>query len=179
MEIILGWFLYLKTALRIGWLFMFKCKSSSTSYLGISWSLTILEKKFLRQFDTSTSSETKFSFSIKVIGMGRLLLFYHFLEGLCYSDAYTAWKVSKYGVFSGPYFSVFGLNMKIYSVNLHIQSEYRKIQTTKNSVFGYFSRSASLYDICLLQKLLEDFQGRTCRGVIYKIAKNSHHVTLI
>ena len=51
----------------------------------------------------------------------------------------TARKVSRYGVFSGLYFLVFGLN--IYSVNLHIQSEYRKIRTRKNSVFGNFSRS--------------------------------------
>ena len=29
-------------------------------------------------------------------------------------------KVSKYGVFSGPYFPVFGLNTKIYSINLRI-----------------------------------------------------------
>ena len=56
--------------------------------------------------------------------------------------AYTAWKVSKYGFFSGPYFLVFGLNMEIYKVNLRIQSKYRKIQTRKNSVFGHFSRSA-------------------------------------
>ena len=44
-------------------------------------------------------------------------------------------------VFSGPYFPVFGLNTKIYSVNLCIQSAYRKIRTRKNSVFGRFSRS--------------------------------------
>ena len=55
----------------------------------------------------------------------------------------TALKVSKYGVFSGPYFPVLGLNMEIYSVNLRIQFEYRKIRTKKNSVFGHFSRSAS------------------------------------
>ena len=36
----------------------------------------------------------------------------------------TAWKVSKYGVFSGPYFPVFGLNREIYGVNLRIQSQY-------------------------------------------------------
>ena len=47
---------------------------------------------------------------------------------------FTAWKVSKYGVFSGPCFL-------IYSVNLCIQSEYKKIRTRKNSVFGQFSRS--------------------------------------
>ena len=38
----------------------------------------------------------------------------------------TAWKVSKYGVFSGPYFPVLGLNTEIYGVNFHIQSEYGK-----------------------------------------------------
>ena len=30
------------------------------------------------------------------------------------SSAHTAWKVSRYGVFSGPYFPVFGLNTGIY-----------------------------------------------------------------
>ena len=38
------------------------------------------------------------------------------------------------GVFSGPYFPVFGLN-----------SEYRKIRTRKNSVFGHFPRSESFH----------------------------------
>ena len=38
----------------------------------------------------------------------------------------TGWKVSKYGVISGPYFPAFGLNTEIYGVNLRIQSEYRK-----------------------------------------------------
>ena len=47
---------------------------------------------------------------------------------------YTAWKVSKYRLFSGPYFPVFGLNTEIYS-------ECRKIRTRKNSVFGYFLHS--------------------------------------
>ena len=46
--------------------------------------------------------------------------------------------MSKYGVFSGPYFPVFGLNTEIYG---SIQSEYRKIRTRKNSIFGHFSRS--------------------------------------
>ena len=35
----------------------------------------------------------------------------------------TAWKVSKYGIIPGPYFSVFGVNMEIYEINLRIQSE--------------------------------------------------------
>ena len=45
---------------------------------------------------------------------------------------YTAWKVSKYRVFSGPYFPVFGLNTEIGSVNFPIQSQYKKIRTRKN-----------------------------------------------
>ena len=49
--------------------------------------------------------------------------------------------MSKYGVFSGPYFSVFELNAEIYFVILRIQSEYKKLRTRINSVFGLFSRS--------------------------------------
>ena len=49
--------------------------------------------------------------------------------------------MSKYGVFSGPYFLVFGLNTEICVVNFCIQSKYRKIRTRKTSVFGLFSRS--------------------------------------
>ena len=51
--------------------------------------------------------------------------------------------MSKYRVISGPYFPVFGLNTEVYSVNLRIQSEYRKTWTRNNSVFGHFSRGAS------------------------------------
>ena len=40
-------------------------------------------------------------------------------------------------------FPVFGLNTKINSVNLRIHSEYRKILTKNNSVFGHFSCSVS------------------------------------
>ena len=63
---------------------------------------------------------------------------------------YTAWKVSKYRAFSCPYFPTFGLNTERYGVSeryriaLRIQSEYGKIQTRKNSVFGHILRSGSL-----------------------------------
>ena len=49
--------------------------------------------------------------------------------------------MSKYGVFSGPYFPVFGLNKERYSVSLRIQSECGKIRTRRNSVFRHFLRS--------------------------------------
>ena len=54
----------------------------------------------------------------------------------------TAWKVSKYGVISGPYFPEFRLNTEIYELNLRSKSPYSvRIQTRNNSVFGHFSRS--------------------------------------
>ena len=43
---------------------------------------------------------------------------------------FTAGKVSKYGVLSGPYFPVFSPNPEIYGLE-------------KSSVFGHFSRSDS------------------------------------
>ena len=61
-------------------------------------------------------------------------------DSMTFLKFYTAWKVSKYGVFSGPYFPVFGMNTEIYGVDLRIQSEYRKIRARKNFVFGHFSR---------------------------------------
>ena len=60
-------------------------------------------------------------------------------------DKYATRNESKYGVIYGPYFPVFGLNTKIYSVNLRIQSEYRKIQARNNSVFGHFPTVVCLY----------------------------------
>ena len=51
------------------------------------------------------------------------------------------------GVYSGPYFPAFGLNTKIYAVNLRIQSKCGKIRTRKNSVFGHFSRSEMIRKI--------------------------------
>ena len=63
----------------------------------------------------------------------------------------TAWKLSKCGAFSGPYFPVFGLNTEIYGVNIGIKSEYRKIRTRKNSLFERFSRSG-----CLLRQRVKD-----------------------
>ena len=56
----------------------------------------------------------------------------------------TAWKESKYGVISGPYFPAFGLNTERYEVSLRIQSECGKIWTRNNYVFGHFSRSLKL-----------------------------------
>ena len=41
----------------------------------------------------------------------------------------------------GRHFHAFRLNTERYGVSLRIQSEYRKMRTRNNSVFGHFSRS--------------------------------------
>ena len=53
----------------------------------------------------------------------------------------TAWKKSKYRVFSASYFRAFGLYTENYGVNLRIQSEDWKIRTRQNPVFGHFLRN--------------------------------------
>ena len=68
--------------------------------------------------------------------------------------------MSKYGVFSGPQFSVFGLNTIIYPVNLRLQSKYGKIRTKKNSALGHFSRSVSRYFFSLKDPFLYKFHKR-------------------
>ena len=50
-------------------------------------------------------------------------------------------KCPKVEFFLVRIFPVFGLYTKIYGVNFRIQSEYGKVLTRKNSVFGYFSRN--------------------------------------
>ena len=60
-----------------------------------------------------------------------------------YFSRNATWKVSKYGVSSGPYFPVFEQNM---------QSENRKIRTRKNSLFGHFSRSDSRMLVQVFQR---------------------------
>ena len=83
-------------------------------------------------------------FKVYYLNSNRLLSFYFIILLV-----YAVCKVSKYGVFSGPYFPVFGLNTEIYGVNLRMQSEYRKIRIRKNSVFGHFSRSVSHIEFTL------------------------------
>ena len=68
-------------------------------------------------------------------------MFFTFLcEGKGSWTINTAWKASKYAVFSGPYFPVIGLNTEIYAINLRIKAKYTKIRTRKNSVFGHFTQ---------------------------------------
>ena len=49
-------------------------------------------------------------------------VFQCFVHKLLANRIITAWKVSKYGFFSGPYFPAFGLNPERYEVPLRILS---------------------------------------------------------
>ena len=73
---------------------------------------------------------------------------------------FTVWKVPKYGVISVPCFPVFESNTEIYFVNLHIQSEYRKMRTRNNFAFGYFSSSVSSSHYCALAPEVPGFSQR-------------------
>ena len=76
----------------------------------------------------------------------KVLLHFFFCKqnDLLSNRTYTAWKVPKYGVFSGLYFPAFRLNTERYSVSLRIQSKCRKMRTRRNSLFGHFSHSVIL-----------------------------------
>ena len=47
----------------------------------------------------------------------------------------------------------FGLSIEIYSVNLRIQSEYRKTRTRNNSVFRHFSRSEISDEVKIMRRV--------------------------
>ena len=55
-----------------------------------------------------------------------------------YDGTFTVCNVSKYGVFSSPYFPAFGLNTERYEVSLHFQSECGKIRTRKTPYLDIF-----------------------------------------
>ena len=79
----------------------------------------------------------------------------------------AAWKVSKYGVFSGPYFPAFGLNTERYGVPLRIKSKCGKMRFRKNSAFGHFSRSVFL--VLRLWTRYWDFEKDKLLGIIFKV----------
>ena len=73
---------------------------------------------------------------------------------------FTAWKVSKYGDFSDPYFPAFGLNAE--GVSPSIQSECRKIRTRKTLYLDTFHEMVLRFNtlgqnICRLFQVLTQF----------------------
>ena len=87
-------------------------------------------------------------------------------------DTATAWKVFKYGVFSGPHFLLFRQVTEIYWVNLHIQSILRKLQR-KNSLFWHFLCSvllSKLIDVAQIERFKSNCPLRIFVGVLIWIA---------
>ena len=83
-----------------------------------------------------------------------------------------SWKVSKYGVISGRFFPVLGLNKEIYGISLLIQSQYRKIRTRNNSAFGHFSRSVYL-NHCWVQQIVQELHqdwGLQCNQRVWIVS---------
>ena len=54
--------------------------------------------------------------------------------------SYTVWKVFKYGVFSGLYFALLGLNREIYGVNIRISPNSGKYGPEKTPYLDTFLR---------------------------------------
>ena len=95
-------------------------------------------------------------------------------------DTDTAWKVSKYGVISGPYFSVFGMNTEIYSVRTRNNSLdtfhavrlcYSSYETKSNNQIT-ISYNQSIFELKMrsLNSVLRIFQNRISK--IYSLPFN-------
>ena len=61
----------------------------------------------------------------------------HFIDQLFYGTLHCMKSVQIWSYFWSA-FPLFGLNTEMYGVKLRIQSEYKKIRTRNNSVFGHF-----------------------------------------
>ena len=83
---------------------------------------------------------------------------------LFYVNFTHSMKSVLYGVFFWSVFSVFWLNTDIYIVNIRIQSEYGKMRTTKNSIFGHFLHSVTLQDCILTYLYSHQVLGRNVLG---------------
>ena len=94
----------------------FTGKQAPVLELVFLWILWNFSERFFEEYICATSTEVKKSMTI----------------------SNTVWKVSKYEVFSGPYFPVFGLNMEIYCVSLRDQSKYGKIRARKTPYLDPF-----------------------------------------
>ena len=68
----------------------------------------------------------------------------------------TAWKVSKYGVFSGPHFPTFGLNTERYSVQMRENTDQKKLRIWTHSTQWRCSEYASDYRTKNLCKPFKD-----------------------
>ena len=74
--------------------------------------------------------------------------------------------MSKYRVYSGPYFPAFGLNTERYGASPYSVRIRKNTDQKKNFVFGNISRSVHFHE------LFEDYAktDKLCRGSLYTFA---------
>ena len=88
----------------------------------------------------------------------------------------TASKLSKYGLFSGPYFPAFGLNTERYSVSLRIQSECGKMRTEKLRIWTLSTQcsdpEAFVIESTTSETLTKKFVETLARHGYLKMLKN-------
>ena len=56
-----------------------------------------------------------------------------------FSHSVATWKVSKYGVFSGPYFPAFGLNTERYGISPYSVRMRENTDQKKRRIFGHLT----------------------------------------
>ena len=100
-------FLYLR---KFGYLYEVS-KSFLKIKLSLFWNTEQIVCRYQNLFKASDKARANYNFSDKVLWY---LLLHHIAITFKCCKTVIVWKVSKYGFFSGPYFSVFGLNTEIY-----------------------------------------------------------------
>ena len=89
----------------------------------------------------------------------------------------TTWKVSKYGVFSRPYFAAFGLNTDRYSVSLRIEwPEKTPYLDIFHAVSDYWHHSQHFFAQRLSQVLISRFIKTPGINFHYSPHQNVKHI---
>ena len=106
-----------------------KCQNLITSFiipLGVLYLLVIMLHQYKISVEHHWCWMNRIKFKVLKTYLESLFLSQNLIRGYLFQfqlrNGLTAWKASQYGVISGPYFPVFGMNTEIYGVNLHIQS---------------------------------------------------------
>ena len=90
------------------------CLSTKFPHHEVKWNDGILCSVLIKKLSCKRSISAILIISLIFLSLLKQYLYHTKLSFLLLSQTFyldTAWKVSKYGVFSGPYFSEFGMNM--------------------------------------------------------------------
>ena len=93
-----------------------------------------------------------------------------------YSKPFTARKMSKYGVFPGPYFPVFGLNTEIYEVFYVFSPNTGKYRPEKTPYLYTFHAAFSIKDLQRMHDLKHTFPSAYRIAALKKQYQEKHLV---